>query len=85
MGEFLSFRKLYTPIFIQILFWIGVGVCVIEGIGTIITAATFRSGLGIVNGLLILGVGPIAVRVLCELLVAVFGIHDSLRGGSMDD
>jgi len=79
MNEFLTFKKLYTPAFIQILFWIGVGVCVVEGITMIATAGTFRTGLGIVNGLLVLGVGPIAVRVLCELLMAVFGIHSALK------
>jgi hypothetical protein len=79
MPEFLTFRKLYTPIVIQFLFWIGVGVCVVEGIGMIASAGTFRSGLGIINGLLVLVVGPIAVRVLCELIVAVFGIHEALK------
>jgi len=81
MLDFLTFRKFYTPLFIQILFWIGLGVCVIEGIATIASAGRFGSGLGIINGILVLAVGPIAVRVLCELLMAVFGIHDSLRKG----
>ena len=85
MNEFLTFKKLYTPVLIQVLFWVGVGVCVVEGIGTIAQAGTFRSGLGIVNGLLILGVGPIAVRVICELLIAVFGIHRSLKEKASPD
>ncbi len=80
MTEFLSFRKLYAPVMIQILFWIGVGVCFVEGIGMIATGGSFRSFLGVLNGLLVLVVGPIAVRVICELLVAVFGIHESLKG-----
>jgi hypothetical protein len=79
MNEFFTFRKLYTPVLIQFLFWIGVGVCVVEGIGTIAQAGAFRNGLGIITGLLILGVGPIAVRVICELLIAVFGIYSSLK------
>jgi hypothetical protein len=79
MPEFLSFRRFYTPMVIQILFWIGIGVCVVEGIGMIASAATFRSGLGVINGILVLAVGPISVRVLCELIMAVFGIHESLR------
>jgi len=84
MQEFLSFRKFYTPLVVQILFWIGVGVCVVEGIGMIASAGTFRSGLGVINGILVLAVGPIAVRVLCELIMAVFGIYDLLgRGGDL--
>ena len=82
MLEFFTFRKLYTPMVMQILFWIGVGVCVVEGIGMIASAGTFRSALGIINGILVLVVGPIAVRVLCELIVAVFGIHSALKGRS---
>jgi len=83
MLEYLSFRKFITPLAIQILFWIGVGVTTVEGISMIATGGTFRSGLGIVNGLLVLIVGPVVVRVLCEVLVAIFGIHASLGDGSM--
>jgi hypothetical protein len=80
MNEFLTFRKFVTPVAIQLLFWIGVGVCVVEGITMIVSAAgAFGRGIGIVNGLLVLFVGPIAVRVLCELIMAVFKIHDALK------
>lgn len=78
MHEYLSFRKFITPMAIQILFWIGVGVCGVEGIGMIASAGAFSRGIGIVNGLLVLLVGPIAVRVLCELLVVIFHIHRRL-------
>jgi hypothetical protein len=80
MIDFLSFKKFFTPMVIQILFWVGVGICVVEGIGMIATAGRFSSALGIINGLLVLIVGPVAVRVLCEIIMAVFGIHESLRG-----
>ena len=36
MEDFLKFRKMITPIIIQILFWIGVVLCVIVGIGEIV-------------------------------------------------
>ena len=45
----------------------------------IAAAGTFRSGIGIVNGLLVLIVGPVVVRVLCEVISAIFGIHEELR------
>jgi len=80
MPDFLMFRKLYTPLLIQFLFWIGVGVCFVEGIVMVASGGTFRSAAGVINGILVLVVGPIVVRVLCELLVAVFGIHESLKG-----
>jgi len=83
MGDFLSFRRFFTPTLIQVVFWIGVGVCVVEGITMIASSAgAFARGIGIVNGLLVLFVGPVVVRVLCEVLMAIFRIHDSLAGGS---
>jgi hypothetical protein len=83
MNEFLTFRKFVTPMAIQILFWIGVGVCAVEGITMLVSSAasTFGRGIGIINGLLVLFIGPIAVRVLCELIMAVFKIHDGLKQG----
>jgi len=77
--EFLSFKRFFTPMIMQILFWVGVGVCVVEGIAIIATVGRF-SALGVINGLLVLIIGPVAVRVLCELIMAVFGIHESLNG-----
>ena len=79
MNDFLAFKKMITPIAIQILFWIGVGVCVIMGITMIAAPAPFGRASGVISGLLVLFIGPIAVRVACELIVAVFGIHDALK------
>ncbi len=82
MHEYLTFRRFITPVVIQIIFWIGVAVCVIRGITLIAASAgAFGGGIGIVSGLIVLFVGPIAVRVACELIMAVFRIHDSLVGG----
>jgi len=79
MNDFLAFKKMITPIAIQILFWIGVGVCVIMGITMIAAASQFGRATAVVSGLVVLFVGPIAVRVVCELIVAVFGIYDRLK------
>jgi hypothetical protein len=77
--EFLTFRRMVTPIVIQIIFWIGVGICVLSGIGLMILA--FRFG-GIVDFLMALGtliLGPLMVRIYCELLILLFRIHDTLQ------
>lgn len=82
MRDYLLFRKFITPIAIELFFWLGVGLCVAEGIAMIIAAAgRFGSGIGVLNGILLLLIGPIFVRVACELIMAVFGIHDALRSG----
>ncbi len=79
MNDFLAFKKMITPIAIQILFWIGVGVCVIMGITMIAAASPFGRATAVVSGLIVLFVGPIAIRVACELIVVVFGIYDRLK------
>jgi len=82
MHDYLTFRRFITPVIIQIIFWIGVGVSVILGITMIAASAgAFRGAIGIVNGLIVLFVGPIAVRVICELIMAVFRIHEALVKG----
>ncbi|RLE33435.1 hypothetical protein DRJ24_05290 [Candidatus Acetothermia bacterium] len=79
MHEYLTFRRFITPVVIQAIFWLGVAVCVIRGI-TMIAASpgAFGGAIGIVGGLIVLFVGPIAVRVICELIMAIFRIHEAL-------
>ncbi len=73
MKDFLTFKKMITPMIIQVLFWIGVVVVVIGGF-----ISMFSSG-GFWKGLLMVLIGPIAVRLWTELLIVVFSINDSLR------
>jgi hypothetical protein len=73
MNDFLSFRKMITPIFIQINFWIAV---VFAVIGALITM--FQGGLNIVVGLIMLVIGPFVARIYCELLIIMFRIYDEL-------
>ena len=72
MNEFLSFKKMITPIIIQVLFWLGVIVVVIASLLNMFTQSFFY-GLG----MLILG--PILVRVYCEILIVLFKIHGCLE------
>mgnify|MGYP000976633490 CR=1 FL=1 len=80
MRDYLEFKKFATPIVIEFLFWLGVGFCVVSGISMIIfSAGRFANGYGIVSGILTLLVGPIVVRVVCEVIMAIFGIHEELK------
>ena len=74
MNEFLSFRKMITPMVIQILFWIGVAASVIGGI-----VIMSQGGVLIVAGFLYLLIGPIVVRIYCELLMIIFCMYDELK------
>lgn len=71
MKDFLNFKKLITPLVIKIIFWVGVISCIITGLGMI-----FSKNIGF--GLAVLFLGPIAVRIYCELLILLFNINDTL-------
>lgn len=72
MKDFLTFRRMLTPIMIQLIFWVGVIVCIISGIVTLFTDA------GILRGLQTLILGPIIVRIACELIILFFRINETL-------
>jgi hypothetical protein len=70
-SDFFSFRQMVTPVIIQVLFWLGVAVSVVAGL--------FALGESPLGGLLLIVLGPLVVRIYCELLIVLFRIHDSLR------
>ena len=76
--ELLSFRKMITPTIIQILFWIGAGLAVIAGFFMIIGGLINLRGGGaalVFLGLLYICIGPIVVRIYCELIILLFKIY----------
>lgn len=78
--DWISFNKMITPIIIKILFWLGVVISVIFGLIMIITS--FKSLMGaqqFIMGLLVMVLGPISVRIYCEILFVIFGIFDELK------
>lgn len=80
MKDFLSFRRMITPLIIQILFWIGVVFAVISGLVEIIMGAAADHGGGnlVIKGLLTMLLGPVLVRVYCELLIIFFRMNETL-------
>ena len=82
MGDFLAFRKMITPAVIQIIFWLGVIGCIIGGLGLLSggdSMAMVSPVSPTVLGILVLTVGPLVIRVYCELLMVLFRIYESLR------
>jgi hypothetical protein len=71
MNEYLSFRKMITPLLIQVFFWIGVVVAVISALVMMVKGSFFV-------GLVALVVGPLIVRIECELLILLFRMYDEL-------
>lgn len=79
MKDFLTFRKMITPMVIQIIFWIGVAVCIVMGLVGIISGAIMRGGAGaVLMGLFTLFIGPLLVRIYCELLIIFFRMNETL-------
>lgn len=81
MDKFLNFDSMITPLIIKVVFWIGVGVSVLAGLSMIIMGlnSTFGSGFQVISGLATIVVGPILVRIYCELLIIMFKMHESLQ------
>ncbi|HNR24954.1 MAG TPA: DUF4282 domain-containing protein [Candidatus Bipolaricaulis anaerobius] len=80
MEDYLTFRKMLTPVAIQVIFWIGALACVVLGLVMIVTGASTHYGGGgqVLSGVLTLLLGPIMVRISCEVLIVVFRILDTL-------
>ena len=80
MNDFLSFRKMITPVIIQALFWLGTVICVLSGLIGIIAGArtSFGGGRAVLFGLFLMFVGPVLVRIYCEILIVLFRMNESL-------
>lgn len=80
MQDFIKFRKMITPLIIQILFWVGVAGTVIAAL--VMMGSSFgRYGGGagtFLGGLIFLVVGPVMVRIYCELLILFFRMNETL-------
>jgi hypothetical protein len=78
-GEFLAFRRMVTPVVIQVIFWLGVAICVLTGLGQLFFGLRFMSIITIFSALFTIVVGPLLVRVWCELIILLFRIYDTLQ------
>jgi len=80
MWDFLTFRKMLTPIVIQVLFWLSVVACILGGIGAILVgiARIDRTPELIGIGILAVVFGPLVMRIYCEWLIVLFRINDTL-------
>jgi hypothetical protein len=85
MNELLSFRKMITPVIIQIIFLVGVGLCALSGVATFLRFTLsadnklFGLVVGLVAGALVFAVGALVVRIYCELIILLFKIYDELK------
>jgi hypothetical protein len=74
--DFFAFKKLILPVLIQIIFWIGVALVVIWAFS--IFALAGEDEWQVAFGVGVLLIGPIFVRIYCEVLVVAFRINETL-------
>ena len=82
VADFLSFKTMITPKIIAAFFWIGAAYCVWRGIVLINTAYhprvdRWHQGL-VAWGLAWIFLGPLVVRVFCEVCILFFRINATL-------
>lgn len=70
MKDFLSFRRMITPVLIQVVFFVGAIVCIILGIDLLARDKPI--------GLLVLFGGPLFVRLWCEFVILFFRMNETL-------
>jgi hypothetical protein len=78
MGDFMDFRKMVTPVIIQILFWVGVIISVIAGFILIGMGIKQDGNQTLLPGVLLVIFGPLVVRLYCEVLIVFFRINETL-------
>lgn len=79
MGDFLTFRRMITPIIIQLVFWLGLIGILVLGIVVIVDGATGETdGGAVLLGVLFIIFAPMIWRVFCELMILVFRILERL-------
>jgi len=79
--DFSNFKFMITPTFIKIIFWIGVGFCVLFGLLMMIggVGSLYGGGMRVFMGFLYIILGPVVWRIYCELLIVIFKIFESLE------
>ena len=79
MGDILAFRKMITPIIIQIMFWIGIIGILILGLVAIIDGVSGESdGGAVLLGVLFIIFGPMIWRAFFEIMILIFRIIERL-------
>ncbi len=78
MSDFWAFRTMVTPVIIQVLFWVGVIVCIIAGLVMIVMGIKLTGDQMVLKGVLLAILGPLGVRVYCEILIVFFRINETL-------
>ncbi|MCR4417750.1 MAG: DUF4282 domain-containing protein [Ignavibacteria bacterium] len=79
LNKFFDFDKMLTPIIIKIIFLVSFILSLLIGLIWFIVAISDESILGIILSLVLLIVGPLFSRILCENLLVFFKILEKVE------
>lgn len=79
MRDALFFDSMLTPKIITLVYWLLLVVVLLGGIRTIFfDMGGFGFG-SLIQGIIIMVVGAVGVRIWCELLIVLFKIHENIK------
>ncbi len=84
MGDFLSFKRMITPILIQVVFWLAVIFIILGGLLMIVLGVLQlgRDATGgavtMIGGLALMVFGPLVARIYAEILIVIFRMNETL-------
>ena len=67
-----------TPKLVNIFFWIGTIISMVIGLGLFIISLVNINSEGILIGFLTMLLGPLVIRIYCELVIVFFMINETL-------
>lgn len=78
LRDYLSFKRMITPKLVNVFFWVGTIISVVIGLGLFIISLVNINSQGILIGFLTMLLGPLVIRIYCELMVVFFRINETL-------
>lgn len=69
--SFFKFDRMVTPKIIEVIFIIGLVVTVLAGLAVMSES--------MMAGVLVILIGPLMIRINCELIIVIFKIHEALQ------
>lgn len=79
--SFMKFDKMITPKLIQFLFYVLSVIAIITGFSMMMMGmrSYYMGGIQVFLGFITMILGPLVVRIQCELLIVIFKIHETLE------
>lgn len=76
--DFLTFRRMISPVIIQVIFWVGLVVVLAVGVGLIVEGSQGSHDEFLWGGIAVCLVGPLVWRIYCEVTILFFRMHETL-------